>query len=299
MSKKVVKILGYVLKFGITGYILWRIFSNLDLGVVIASIAGQPLWLLMVLLLISVLRHGGHCLNWANALRINPLYKPNWKEIVNSYLISQPLRFMVPGGFGGAGMVLFVSNSSLAATVFSYVVERAFFLWGTLVYASVSAAYYFENIPLWTRLAGMLIIITAPLWFYLILGSNRRWRRLRRNYIKFSPRILIVQLAVVLLFYFQYWLILQRIMPIEFGETIKRMSLTHIMSCVPITVAGLGLRESFAIHFLSEAGFQAIEAVTTTLSIFIIHDIIFAVIGSVVLIRAKQLGHKTSLHGGD
>lgn len=299
VSKKVVKILGYVLKFGITGYILWRIFSKLDLGVVIASIAGQPLWLLLVLLLISVLRHGGHCLNWANALRINPLYKSDWKEIVNSYLIGQPLRFVLPGGFGSAGMVLFISNSSLAATILSYVMERIFLLWGTLVFASISASFLFVNIPLWLRLTAIVIVISAPVWIYLILGANRRWRRLRKNYVKFTPRILIVQLVIVLLFYFQYWLMLQRIMPIKFDETVMRMSLTHVISSIPITVAGLGLRESFAIHFLSDAGFQAIEAVTTTLTIFIIHDIIFALIGSVFLIRAKQLGHKTSLNGSD
>jgi glycosyltransferase 2 family protein len=67
------------------------------------------------------------------------------------------------------------------------------------------------------------------------------------------------------------------------------MSLTNISNSIPITISGLGLREGFAIHFLKDFGFGAEQAVAATLSVFLMHDVIPALVGAIVLLRARKV----------
>jgi hypothetical protein len=67
------------------------------------------------------------------------------------------------------------------------------------------------------------------------------------------------------------------------------MALTQFSNSIPITVAGLGLRESFAIHFLKTAGITAEQAVSATLSLFFIQDVLPALIGTWFLVRTKKV----------
>ncbi|MDD2616571.1 MAG: hypothetical protein PHH74_05255, partial [Candidatus Cloacimonetes bacterium] len=57
---------------------------------------------------------------------------------------------------------------------------------------------------------------------------------------------------------------------------------------IPITVSGLGLREGFAIHFLDSYGFTSEQAVAATLSLFFFQDVVPALVGGVVLLKAKR-----------
>ncbi len=100
--------------------------------------------------------------------------------------------------------------------------------------------------------------------------------------------MLVLQVANSLLTYLQYWLILNSFLPISRWETWLRMALTQFSNTIPITVGGLGLREGFAIHFLKGAGFTAEQAVSATLSLFIIQDILPALLGIYFLARTSR-----------
>jgi len=51
----------------------------------------------------------------------------------------------------------------------------------------------------------------------------------------------------------------------------------------------LGLREGFAIHFLAGIGFSAEKAVSASLTLFFIQDVLPALIGIYYLIIGKKL----------
>ncbi len=289
-NKKLLHILVFILKLGLTGVILWSIFNKMNFQQVMTSIARQPLWLLAVLLLLTVLRHAGQYQTWSCALQINPHYQLNRKEVLTSYIISQPLRFVVPGGFGMTGKVIYITNSSVWASGLSFLIERALIIWGIWAFAALGGAFYFTRMQLWLRLAIVAAVISLPVWGYFILGLKHKWRHLQEHYLKYAPRIIGLQACVALIAGLQYWLLLRQAMPIGFAETLKRMMLTQVSMSIPITWVGLGLRESFAIHFLSDAGFQALDAVTATLTLFIIQDVLAALVGAVVFIRTKKTG---------
>ncbi len=289
MKKKILNIFVYVLKGGITALILWMIFRKMNLSMLLESFANLPWGLVALLFFLSILRHWGQYLTWKYSLELNPLYKPKPRDLFNSYLIGQALRFAIPGGIGMMGKAAYVKNSSMVASVVSYHFERIFVVWALFTFGSMAAYHYFTEISLWISLPILIVIGTLPIWFYFVMNLNRRWRRLKPQYLYLAPGIVLIQVVITLINHYQYWLVLNGAIPIGFGEVLKRMSLSHMAYGIPITFAGLGLKESFAIHFLSEVGYTQIQVITATLSVFFLQDFLGAFVGLIIFLREKRV----------
>lgn len=285
--KKLWQVLSFVLKLLVTGLILWGLFRRLDIGLVWQNLANQPLWLILAILGLAVIRHWGQYLGWQYSLQVNPLYELNRREVFNSYMIGQALRFAVPGSWGIIGKVAFVSNSSKGASLISCFLERIFVSWSIFAFASLALLFIPQGIPGWIRWALFVFLITLPFWLYFVLYLNRRWKRLRTSYIRYAPGITLLMIATTLVNMLQYWLMLHLSQAVSFWDVVKRMSLSNLSYSIPITVAGLGLKESFAVSLLTKIGLQAESIASTTLAIFIINDVIAALIGAVIFLRVR------------
>jgi hypothetical protein len=288
LNSKLRSIFLFVLKLALTVAILWQIFRKIDLTEVGRNLLGLPWWLFLVLLLITLIRQWGQYRNWSFSLRLSPAYVPHRGRELVSYMVGNPLRFVIPGGSGSIGKIMFVNNSSRWASLLSFGAERAFMTWSTWTYALAAALAFYAGVPLWIRVAAFVICIFAPLWAYPLLGLGQRSQALKPHYRKLVPRIVAIQLMISALSYLQYWLILLRIREIGFLDSLLRMALTQFSNSIPVTVAGLGLRESFAIHFLDGAGFSAAQAVSATLTLFVIQDVIPALAGLPLLIQSHK-----------
>ncbi|MDP2174022.1 MAG: lysylphosphatidylglycerol synthase domain-containing protein [Candidatus Cloacimonadaceae bacterium] len=286
--KPLLKPLFFALKLLLTGYILWRIFARIAFVDVLQSILELPTWLILFLILSSVLRHLIQYQNWRFSLQLNPFYRENKRDVLTSYLIGLPLRFLIPGGSASMGKVLFVDNSSRHASLFSFGAERAFQTWATWTFALAAGLFYFGGSALVWVLVGFAVIALAPLWAYGIFGLFEKSRVLMDGYRQKAPKIASLQLFGALIMHLQYWLILRQSGVIPLFQSLMRMSLTNFANSIPVTVAGLGLRESFAIHFLADAGFNPAQAVAATLTLFIFQDILPGIAGAFVLLSAKR-----------
>ncbi len=280
--------LGFALKLIITGLILWGIFRKLDLYQVWQNLIYQPPWLVFSILGVAVLRHGAQLLAWQLSLQVSPLYKLNRIEVFNSYMIGQALRFAIPGSFGMLGKLAYVQNSSPSAKFISYALERIFVNWSIYILASLSLLFLPQGISAWIRWLLFIFLATLPVWLYLLLLLNRKWQALRASYLKFVPGISLLVLASGFLHLFQYWLLLHLTEVISFWEVFKRMAISHISYSIPITVAGLGLKESFAISLFSKTNLLPEKIASTTLAIFIINDVLPALIGAGIFLRVKE-----------
>ncbi|MDD4310729.1 MAG: lysylphosphatidylglycerol synthase domain-containing protein, partial [Candidatus Cloacimonetes bacterium] len=244
------KTLLYVLKLALSVFIMWRIARQIDFSTALKDILALPVSLVLVLICLSLLRHIIQYHNWLFALRINPGYQVNKKQVMISYLIGLPLRFALPGGHASIAKIFFVSNSSKMASFWSTTLERSFMTWACWSFASVSALLYYPYLPLWLRWGLIAISTTLPLILYLILGMKQQWQAIQKPYLQQAPKMMSLQIANTLITYLQYWLILNLFIPITWLNACIRMGLTQFSNSIPITIAGLGLRESFAIHFL-------------------------------------------------
>jgi len=267
---------------------MWSIFSKLNLNEVMREFVSQPIWVILILLGITVLRHWGQYLTWKWALMINPNYHPAKYEIFNSYMIGQALRFAIPGSFGIIGKIAFIHNDNKINSLYSFILERIFVTWALLFFASMALVFVDIGLPSWLSWILFLIFNTMPFWMYFLLSVDRRLKKLQPGYLKLAPAMVMAQIVITLLNYVQYWLLLEQVQPVSFWEIMNRMSLSHLAYSIPITFAGLGVKEKLAIPLLSDIGYMSENIVSTTLIIFIIHDVAAALVGAIIFLKVKR-----------
>lgn len=283
------KALGYIFKLGLSILILVLIFRRIDLGLASKLILEMPAILLLQIFLLSVLRHFVQLNNWRCSLHLNPLYQYRPKQLLSSYLIALPLRFLLPGGHASFGKIFYIRNSSRLASLVSTTSERLFMTWATWTFAAIAVLWHYPQLSLGLRLLLVLFSAFMPLYAALLMRIVPKWRGYHHLYTVQAPKMMLLQVANTLIMYLQYYLILNQIGAINLVNTWLGMGLTNVSNSIPITISGLGLREGFAIHFLKDFSFSAEQAVAATLSLFIFHDVIPALVGAVVLIKAKRV----------
>jgi len=287
-GQRVLKVVMFFLKIAISVYILWRIAGSVSFGSAFATIFHLPPLLFLALALISVLRHLGQFCNWLCSLRVNPEFHESKAQVFKSYLLGLPLRFAIPGGHANMAKIFYVRNTSRMASLYSTLLERSFLTWANWTFASGAAVLFYLEIPPYWFILAFALLIFYPEAILLTLGSRENWRHLKPSFSHQAAWMILLQVGGTLLTYTQYWLLLKRYVPLSFMDSSIRMALTQFSNSIPITIAGLGLRESFAIHFLKDTGITAQQAVSATLGLFLIHDVVPALIGLPFLIRGKR-----------
>lgn len=288
LKKPAFKRLSYALRLIFSLGLLYLIFRRIDLGAAMHQASVLPIAAALAIFALSGLRHIIQFNNWRCALHLNPAYEYRAREVAASYLVALPLRFVLPGGHASFAKVFYLKNSSILASIVSTTSERLFMTWSTWTFAAVAAFFSFPQLSLALRLAMLIFSAFMPLWAALIMSAKATWREFLPVYGIQAPRMMLLQIANTLIMYVQYYLILNILGSISAIDTWLSMALTNLSNSIPITISGLGLREGFAIHFLDAYGFSSEQAVAATLSLFVFQDVIPAVVGAVVLLRAKR-----------
>lgn len=278
----------YAIKFLLSAALLYFIFRQIDFQAAIRQAGKLPASSAALIMLLSLVRHFVQINNWRFALHMNTAYEYRAKEVLASYMVALPLRFALPGGHASFAKVFYLRNSSLLASLVSTTTERLFMTWSTWTFAAMAAYFVFPDLAPGIRIGMILFAAFMPFWALLIMAGNKKWRSYIPQYSRQAPRMMLLQIANTILMYAQYYLILNELGKLGAIETWLAMALTNISNSIPITISGLGLREGFAIHFLKSYGFGAEQAVAATLSLFFFHDVIPALAGAVVLLRAKR-----------
>ena len=74
---------------------------------------------------------------------------------------------------------------------------------------------------------------------------------------------------------------------ITFFQMITSVPLILIANIIPLTISGLGLRETFALEVLDRYGVDPEIAVATSLSIFLINTVVPSLVGIYYLLDKK------------
>lgn len=287
LKSRPAKLVIYLLKLILSAALLWIVFRKVDLALVLKSFLSLPSGILLLVFLLSCVRHFLQFNNWFWALKLNPDYRVTPGQVFRTYMLGVPLRFILPGGNGSFAKVFFVDNSSKLATAVSTLSEKAVMTWSIVLFAGIAALAFYPQYPFWLRIGAVILIAETPHIALFLIRKVKRWQRLEPTCKKYGPNMLLVQLAAVMITLLQYWLLLNCMQHIAFKQVVIRMSLTQFSNIIPITISGLGLRESFAMHFLAGSGITAGQAVTATLSLFVLQDLIPAVIGTLFLFKLK------------
>ncbi len=311
--------LSFFVKILLTSVILYLIFRKIDFSYLLSSVFRLDIATISLLLISSLMKFYTQYRNWEIYLRLDSSYRPQKNEILKSQLIGSALRFLIPGGYASLGKILYINNKK-RYTAFSVGAERIIQTW-TAIWAGTFAAYFFfTEIAITIRVVSLVFITLLPFTIYLTVSFQKinrlflqsifkfsvlinkfkknpkpldeslkeHWNQLLKNLFTIFPTLFSFQIIFVFLTVCQYFFIVSRFSQTSFFDLLISVPLILIANVIPITYAGLGLRETFSIHLLQNFNVLPEIAVTASLLIFFLNSVIPALIGSYFLIRIRK-----------
>ncbi len=279
----------FLVKIIITLIILFFIFRRVELAEVYEAARGIRVSIFLLILVLTAIKIIIQYKNWGTCLRITTDYRPAKNEILRSHFIGYALRFLIPGGHGTFAKVYFVTNRK-KATLFSVGIEKFMQTWTNIWFASWAGFFYFQQFSIYLRISAVIIITLMPLIVYRSSRILQRphWKEYFNLFIKVVPVITIRQILFVFLTVVQYYLIINQFHPVSLIRVMLSVPLILLANSIPITYAGLGLRETFAIHILREYNIQPEIAITASLVIFVLNSVLPALAGAVLLLAVRK-----------
>ena len=280
----------FFIKIVITAIILYFILRKINFYLLIQNFSSIGFSTVILLILTTCIKLYTQYFNWGKLLKLNPDYKPQRAEIIKSYFIGDALRFLIPGGYGTFGKIYFVNNLK-KATAFSIGIEKFFQIWINLFFASFASIFYFRNINIFLKLIIFILILLMPflLYFFSKTIMKNKIKIFSKYYLKTTPQIIVMQIIHNFITFFQYFIILKSFVTISFLMVCIAVSLILVANIIPITYAGLGLRETFAIQVLSKFNISPEIAVAASLIIFFINLVLPAFAGLIFIIQSKKI----------
>ncbi len=279
----------FFIKIIITATILFFIFRKIDISQLFHTFRQIDIIVIILIILSAIVKIFIEYLNWGHYLKINPEYKPSKYEIFRSLMIGHSLRFLIPGGHGIIGKMYFVNNKKMM-TFMSVGIEKFFQIWINLVYASFAAIFYFRHTKLFWMISLFVLILSLPLLIYLFKHLNKKQSLdiYFKKYLKIIPRICMMQGIYMALTILQYFLILNNFVKFHIFSAVISIPLVLFANIIPITYAGLGLREQFAMEVLSKYQITPEIAITVSLSVFLFNTLLPAISGLYFILRKKK-----------
>jgi glycosyltransferase 2 family protein len=290
MQKLIRAKLFFFLKIAVTIAVLFFIAQKTDFYQVFTNIVQLDFLILLILLFSAGAKIYLIYLNWSKFLQMNPDYVVNRSETFKSLMIGEALRLLIPGGYAVAGKMYFVKNKR-KATLASIGMEVIIQVWTLLVFAVLGSVFYFQQVSLAIKLVLLVLILISP--FFLNIYAKFYKKDTFRSHLILYKRsigmILIRQSACLIITIFQYFIIIYSFVKIDIFSIFISVPLVLTANLIPISYAGLGFKETFAIEVFSHYNISAEIAVTCTLLVFVFSTILPALIGLFYILRKNNL----------
>lgn len=279
----------YIIKILLSLIILYFIFRKLDVSDLIENFRHISVTTIIIVFIVTIARIYLEYRIWGYYLRINPDYITNKNEIFRSLLIGYSLRFLLPGGYAEVGKMYFIDNEKKHSFM-SIGIEKFFQGWKTILFASFAAIFYFRQKFIIPTIIIFVFILLIPFILYFVKYFDRKKSLISyfEEYKKIIPKIFVIQILLMFTTILQYFLIINNFFRFHIFSAIISIPLIMFFSLIPITFAGLGLRETFAIEVLAKYDISSEVSVTTALTIFIINLLIPALVGVYFLLKYKK-----------
>jgi len=206
------------------------------------------------------------------------LRKPGLKKLVWYSMLTYAISRFIPGRIGDLSMVYFLKKEDIAVGKASAIVlmDRIIMFFVHFILACFGFFIFFPSIVA-VRLTCISILIFAVLIFFIIWKKGRDivkkyvlrkhsnmfvgFYRTFSSYFKHYKHLLLINiiLALVKIFSFGFMIYLaffavNQQITVDILTMMIICSITNILSLIPITISGLGVRETSAVFMFSELG---------------------------------------------
>jgi uncharacterized membrane protein YbhN (UPF0104 family) len=256
----------------------------------------QPLYL--VLAMITVIT-AITCSVWLWKLLLLANNKPGFFVLSAHYLLGLFYNNFLPGGIGGDIVrtgALVQGGQRLIVAANSVLMSRLAGLWGIVLLAGITIPIYsYETgaplaLPLILGSLGAFIftvllsafLFGAPLSF-LVMHLPARWQRWHnelRSY-RSHPKLLLSALLLaiciqVLAVVVNLFVAMALGLSVSFLMLLVSIPLINLITLLPISIGGFGVRETIYFYMLSRFGVSAVEAVVLSLAVYLLIALVSA-----------------------
>jgi uncharacterized membrane protein YbhN (UPF0104 family) len=282
-------------KFGLSAAILYYLFYRFDFKLLLSQLRPGGAFTVAVLMI-----SGG--LVWVIEycrfyLTLKPVRTPGKRNLlVKVFFSGYAMRFLLPGGHGEIGKMLLVPGSS-GGKVTAYVMDKLSFIAVVLVGFVIGFWYLFPARRLYLMIVPVLLLGGFGLVKQVRKGETIKLYLLPGyHYMRVGGMVLGLSLVQFIIVTFQYWYLLRPVgIPPNIVAGVVSIILTVIM--LPISIAGLGLREWASWKLFRIFQVPQELALATPLMIFTVNVLIPAIIGAVAFLFVRA-GGATNLSQG-
>ena len=261
-------------------------FGSLDVATFLMAVILLPLNVLMQIY------------RWSFILKTAGI-RASVKDITKSILVGLTLGLITPGRIGEVGRALYIPSSSTIHIGGLILLEKVFSLFTVLITSAIS-------ILLWGNEAVGVLIIIVTLFVALhlnlvrallsrlsfLLPYGHRVAELWTGWACFNRRQIVSLLAIsmgfFLIVYLQFFILISAFQHIAVSTGLISIPLIIAVNSIPITIAGLGLREGAAVFFLSRFGVPEASALNSALLLFALDLLIPGLLGLALIPRGRR-----------
>jgi len=264
--------------------IIWA-FGGVDYSSVKEFIFDLPKYKILLILLLASINWTTNFYYYMFTLKESKI-KFTKKEALISFLVGYVLRLTIPGGYGEVGKLALIRGkikNKLTGYMLKLIAE---FLLLVFMLGFAIVILYPEN-------KYLLLISILPILFVLLIPILRKIKYINLltipnvKYQKFIIINSLFALALYITFILQYQVILWEY-DIAFIKIIAICIVVLSAVGIPISVAGIGVRENVSLFFLAMHGIPENIAISIPMIVFAFNGLIPAFVGALILLFGKN-----------
>lgn len=290
MKELIKKPLLFVLKYIIGLSLLVWIIRRFDFGQIIQSISGIHFITLLLVLTMTALNLTIQFRRWRFLIgRHSADYQE--KDLLPAFFAGFALRMMIPGGHAEITKI-FMLPGKKSGKVLAFTLEKYFETYFKFMLILIALPLVFDEYKayLWP-LAALGIVFYFFLPRLLSLSFLKKFHEKDLNYKQIFFYTLLFSVSIYIVLIFQYYILLNNGASIGIEQTALSVIFIWGAGLIPISVSGLGVRETLAAYFLALYGIAAETAVASAFFIFLTNIILPALIGAFfIYMKRKTLG---------
>lgn len=307
------QILNIIVRLTLTILILFVIFSKIDIRGTLGVIKNSNLMLMLLAFLTNFAFTYILALRWQMVLRLYGFSVSVWRSF-KIYMIGLFFGNFLPSTVGTdvvRGIYIADRERQLSDVISSILIERWLGLLGIITYITIVPIIFFSRVQLryFLPLSAGGIILSGLFFasisndrifgFFFALFSKIKVLKIgeKINSLFTSLRIikdhrgqLLINLALsfmiqVVFVFTNYFIVLSQGLNISFTDLVIYVPFISIISMIPVTINGLGLREWSYMTFFASAAKE--ETVALSLSFFIV-TVVFSLLGGLFFLTEKK-----------
>jgi len=285
-SSRICKFSGYFFKIAVSTIILYFLLSSLNISQlsVVLSTEGRTtiyrvFFLGIILWLVEYLRF----IISTNVILTEDTNDPLLRVFFSGYA----MRFLIPGGLGEVGKMMFVPGK-YSQRLIAYLADKGSLALAILVGGLVGVWKVYPQLRAFYWILFVIVPVVFLVVRHLVLKKSLS---LNKEHLYPYKRVLMITIPLSFIHVFivalQYWLILKSV-DIPFSTIFMTVNIVLFAVMVPISIAGLGVREWTTLQLLRQFAIAKETALVAPLLVFVCNVFVPALVGVAVILIFKM-----------